>query len=169
MKALILAGGSGTRLWPFSLQKKPKQLLSILGETSLMAQTLARLAPVVDERDIWIVTNKECAADIVDHCPNVPEAQIIPEPFPLGTSLAVGLGLIQISRSDPDAIVIVGWADSYIGNERKFHEAVRAAELLIDEADGVILSVPPTHAATGYGYVEAGEPLEGHENCYQIR
>lgn len=169
MKALILAGGSGTRLWPLSLQKRPKQLHSIIGESSLMTQTVARLASVVDEDDIWIVTSGECAGQIADHCPGVPEVQIISEPFPLGTCLAVGLGLIHITRRHPDAIVVVGWADSYIGNESRFHEALRSAQLLAGEVDGVILTVPPTYPATGYGYVQTGGRVFGHHGCFEIR
>ena len=169
MKALILAGGSGTRLWPMSVEKTPKQLLSIIGESSLMTQSVARLASVVEKNDIWIVTNGACAAQVNDHCPEVPEIQIIAEPFPLGTCLAVGLGLMHITRQDPDAIVVVGWADSYIGNESRFQEALRIAEMLVDNVDGVILSVPPTYPATGYGYVETGDPIPGSENCYEIR
>ena len=169
MQALILAGGSGTRLWPLSRQKRPKQLLSILGETSLMEQTVRRLAPVVNKSDVWVVTGKEYSDEIEEHCPGVPKGQIINEPIPLGTCLAVGLGLTHLTLKHPEEVVIVGWADSYIGNESNFHAAIETAQKLLDEFDGVILSVPPTYPATGYGYIETGEAIRDHEGAYHIR
>lgn len=168
MKALILAGGSGTRLWPLSRENNPKQLHSFVGNASLMTQTVERLTPLIDAKDIWIITNGKYANQISEHSPGVPREQIIAEPFPLGTNLAVGLGVIHIAKSDPDALIFIGWADSYIGNDAAFHGAIRSAGQLAPEVDGVILAVPPSYAATGYGYIETGEPIAGHEGAFRL-
>lgn len=168
MKALFLAGGSGTRLWPLSRQSNPKQLQCLVGDSSLMTRTISRISPIVKPQDIWIVTNHEYTNQIAAHSDGVPTNQIISEPFPLGTNLAVGLGLIHIAREFPNATVVVGWADAHIGREANFHDALQRAALLADEVDGVILAARPTYAATGYGYIETGEAISGHPGCFEI-
>ncbi len=168
MKALFMAGGSGTRLWPLSRKNNPKQLHALVGKKSLMTQTVERITPIIDANDIWIVTNKNYAESIAEHSPGVPASQIITEPFALGTNLAVGLGAIHIARTDPDAIIVVGWADSYIGKEKEFYNTLKKAELLARDVDGVILAVQPTYPATCYGYIKIGEPVSDHEGAFQI-
>lgn len=168
MKALFMAGGSGTRLWPLSRKNNPKQLHTLIGKKSLMTQTVERITPVIDANDIWIVTNKNYAESIAEHSPGVPASQIITEPFPLGTNLAVGLGAIHIARTDPEAIIVVGWADSYIGKEKEFYNTLKKAELLVRDVDGVILAVQPTYPATCYGYIKIGELVSDHEGAFHI-
>jgi mannose-1-phosphate guanylyltransferase len=168
MIALFMAGGTGTRLWPLSRRNNPKQLHKLVGRKSLMTQTVERIAPQIKPEDIWIVTNESYAARIARHSPKVPKQQIITEPFPLGTNLAVGLGAIHIARQNPDAIILVGWADSYIGREQEFRNALKKAELLAPDVDGIIFGVPPTFPATGYGYIEAGKSLGDGEGVFEI-
>jgi mannose-1-phosphate guanylyltransferase len=168
MKALFMAGGSGTRLWPLSRKNNPKQLHALVGKKSLMTQTVERMTPVIDANDMWIVTNKNYAESIAEHSPGVPASQIITEPFPLGTNLAVGYGAIHIARTDPEAIIVVGWADSYIGKEKEFYNTLKKAELLVHDVDGVILAVQPTYPATCYGYIKIGEPVSNHKGAFHI-
>ena len=168
MIALFMAGGSGTRLWPLSRENNPKQLHSIVGEKSLMTQTVERIAPMIAPSDIWIVTNRKYAGQIAAHAPEVPVKQIITEPFPLGTNLAVGLGAVHIARQDPDAVILIGWADSYIGHEQVFRDALEKAALLANDVDGVILAVEPTYPATAYGYIEAGAAISGYGGAFRI-
>ena len=168
MIALFMAGGSGTRLWPLSRKKNPKQLHNLIDNKSLMSQTVDRVLPLIDSENIWIVTNESYQRQIAAHSPSVPPAQIIAEPFPLGTNLAVGLGAIHIARRHPDAVIVVGWADSYIGKEKEFLSALERAQSLAPEVDGVILAVPPTSPRTEYGYIEIGAGIAGHDGAFRI-
>lgn len=168
MIALFLAGGKGTRLWPLSRENNPKQLQALVGKKSLMTQTIERIAPLVEPRNVWIVTGEKCAEQIGSSLPSVPQKQIIIEPFPLGTNLAVGLGAMKIAREKPDAVILVGWADAHIGNEAEFRHALEKAEKLAAKTNGVILGASPTYPATGYGYIEMGEPIFERGGGYQI-
>jgi mannose-1-phosphate guanylyltransferase len=160
MIALFMAGGSGTRLWPLSRESNPKQLHALVGPKSLMTQTVERVAPLIAPNDVWIVTGRNYADQIAAHAPGVPPRQIITEPFALGTNLAVGLGAMRIARHDPEAVILVGWADSHIGREAEFRAALEKAARIAPTLDGVILGVRPTCAATGYGYIEIGAELD---------
>lgn len=168
MIALFMAGGSGTRLWPLSRENNPKQLQKLIDSKSLITQTVDRLDPLIDPEDIWIVTNENYRERISEHCPTVPKEQIITEPFPLGTNLAVGLGLIHIAAQNPDEIVVIGWADSYIGREDEFRRVLQKAQLAAAEAEGVILGVKADYPATGYGYLEKGRQFFNHQDVYHI-
>ncbi len=168
MIALFMAGGIGTRLWPLSRENNPKQLHTLVGKKSLMTQTVERISPLIRAEDIWIVTNENYAQRISEHSPFVPKEQIITEPFALGTNLAVGLGAIHIAKKDPDAVIVIGWADSYIGNEAAFINALSRAKELALETDGVILAVNPTYPATSYGYIETGDAVSGHQGAFRV-
>lgn len=168
MIALFIAGGSGTRLWPLSRVKTPKQLQPIIGEKPLISQTVERIRPLIEPRDVWIITNREYTEEIALQVPAVPPGQIIAEPFPIGTNLAAGLGALHIARRDPDAVIVLGWADAYIGKPTEFIKAVEAAAKLAPEVDGVILGVHPSYPATSYGYIEAGACVAGHASAFRI-
>jgi mannose-1-phosphate guanylyltransferase len=133
-----------------------------------MTQTVERVLPIVPPSDIWIVTSQRYKDRIAEHAPDVPEEQIIGEPFALGTSLAVGLAAIHVEKKDPDAVMFVGWADSYIENGEEFLKALEIAEKAVQDCDGVVLGVKPTFPATGYGYIEMGRPLHDHEGAFRI-
>ena len=163
MKALFLAGGAGTRLWPLSRKRQPKQLHALVGDRSLITQTVERVADVISPEDVWIITGEDLRDRVSEHCPWVPWEHLITEPYPLGTNLAVGLGLIHIAAEDPDATILLSWADSYVGNVAAFISALKQAEQLVSTFEGVILAVPPTYPATCYGYMEVAgdEPGSG--------
>ena len=168
MIALFMAGGSGTRLWPLSRESNPKQLHTLVGKKSLMTQTVERVAPLINSRDVWIVTNPKYAEQIAIHSPGVPSSQIITEPFALGTNLAVGLGAIHIVRENPDAVILVGWADSHIGRDHEFRIALEKAKQIAPQVDGVILGVKPTYPATAYGYIEIGHHIAESDEVFEI-
>jgi mannose-1-phosphate guanylyltransferase len=168
LKAVFIAGGAGTRLWPLSRAGSPKQFHALAGGESLMRQTVERVLPVIPARDVWVVTGARYVGQTRAELPEVPPGQIIGEPFPLGTNLAVGLGALHVARRDPDAVIFVGWADSYFRDGEEFRRALKESARVARETAGVIVGVRPTHPATGYGYIRAGEALEGHAGTYRI-
>ena len=168
LKAVFIAGGAGTRLWPLSRGGRPKQFHALAGEASLMRQTVERVLPVIDARDVWVVTGARYVEQTRAELPEVPAAQVVGEPFPLGTNLAVGLGALHVARQDPEAVIFVGWADSYFRDGGEFRRVLLEAARVAREAAGVIVGVRPAHPATGYGYIRAGAALQGFEGAYQI-
>lgn len=155
MQALFLAGGSGTRLWPLSRRSRPKQFHALVGEDSLIEQSVKRVLPKIPPEKIWIVTAEDHVEQAAIQLPEVPRSQIIGEPFPVGTNLAIGLGLIRIAQKFPDEPMLIGWADSYIKNEQSFLLALDSAENGLAEFDGVFIGARTEYPATCYGYIEA--------------
>lgn len=168
LRAVFIAGGAGTRLWPLSRGARPKQFHALAGDESLMRQTVERVLPVIPARDVWVVTGARYVEQTRAELPEVPAAQVIGEPFPLGTNLAVGLGALHVARQDPGAVIFVGWADSYFRDGEEFRRALVASANVARETEGVIVGVRPTHPATGYGYIRAGAALKEFEGAYQI-
>lgn len=168
LKAVFIAGGAGTRLWPLSRGARPKQFHALAGEASLMRQTVERVLPVIPARDVWVVTGARYVEQTRAELPEVPAEQIVGEPFPLGTNLAVGLGALHVARQDPEAVIFVGWADSYFRDGEEFRRVLLESARAARETAGVIVGVRPTHPATGYGYIRAGEALGGFEGAYRI-
>ncbi|MBO47141.1 MAG: hypothetical protein CMJ96_09670, partial [Planctomycetes bacterium] len=102
---IIMAGGSGTRFWPESRQRRPKQLLPILGSEPLIAETANRLSPMVPNENIWVVTNETQAEGVRNALPNLPEGNILLEPCARNTAPCVGLASAVIREQDPEAIL----------------------------------------------------------------
>lgn len=168
MIMLLIAGGEGRRLYPLSRAGDPKQFQSLVGDQPLLTQAVKRIAPLISPQDIWIVTGEKYAGRIAELNLSVSSEQVITEPFPLGTNLAVGLGLIHIARNNPNETIVIGWADAYIGNEKEFCTALEKAAFLVSEVNGVILAVRPTHPAVGYGYIKVGESVPNHKDFFTI-
>jgi mannose-1-phosphate guanylyltransferase len=168
VKAVFIAGGAGTRLWPLSREGRPKQFHALAGQSSLVRQAVERVLPVITASDVWVVTGERYVGQTAAELPEVPAGQIIGEPFPIGTNLAAGLGALHAARRDPEAVVFIGWADSYVRDGAEFRRALLVAAEVARARAGVILGVRPKHPATGYGYIRAGAPLHGHEGAYSI-
>ncbi|HXW55485.1 MAG TPA: mannose-1-phosphate guanylyltransferase [Candidatus Cybelea sp.] len=158
--AVLLAGGRGTRFWPRSRRRTPKQLLNIVGDKTMLRMTLDRLVPVFGARNVWAVTSDQQAAAVRREFPGVPASHILAEPIGRNTAAAVGLAAIHLEREHGDALMAVVPSDSYVADPGSYRTAIRAA-LRVATVPGhlVILGIPPTRPETGYGYVEAGESL----------
>jgi mannose-1-phosphate guanylyltransferase len=158
MFAIVMAGGSGTRLWPLSRRRTPKQLLNLTGETSLLQQTVARLAPLLEPQDIYVITSQAHVRASREQLPQLPDENVLGEPLARSTAVAAGLATV-LARREPDEVALVLPADHHVGEPAAFLEALREAVRVAERGYLVTLGVKPTHAATGYGYIHAGAPL----------
>jgi len=151
---LILAGGRGTRFWPRSRRARAKQVLSFLGEQTLIQQTVERLRPVLDPERIWVLTNHHLRDEIVRQLPDVPKRQIIAEPAQRNTAPAIGLAAQIIDGIDPKAVMAVFPADHIISHPNRYIRLLRPALKAAERGDIVVLGIQPRWPETGYGYVE---------------
>ncbi len=155
--AVLLAGGRGTRFWPRSRMRTPKQLLNITGDATMLRQTVQRLESAVPSRNMWVVTNAEQAAAVRRQMRGSPSSQVLNEPVGRNTAAAIGLAAIHLAHRYGDALMAVLPSDSYIADVAGYRALVRAAlDLARSPGNLVVLGVPPTRPETGYGYIEAG-------------
>jgi mannose-1-phosphate guanylyltransferase len=160
--AVILAGGRGTRFWPRSRTRTPKQLLNIVGKDTMLQQTVARLKPLIPAERIWTVTNAEQGAAVRKQVPAAARKRVLIEPMGLNTAAAIGLAAIHVRHAaHGDALMAVLPADHYIEQPQKYREIVNAAlDVAHEPGRMVVLGVPPTRPETGFGYIErTGEPI----------
>src|SRR5262245_34583302 len=157
--AVILGGGSGTRLWPSSRRARPKQLLSLGAPESLIGAAVRRGRAIVGVENTLIVTAADQADAVAAAIPDLPAANIVVEPVPRNTAAAVGLGAVTAQRrGGPDAVIAVLPADPYIADEATFERLVRLA--IVEARDTIVtIGVLPTHAETGFGYIRLGTRL----------
>jgi mannose-1-phosphate guanylyltransferase len=156
----ILAGGEGTRLWPLSRSRRPKQLLQLGGERTLIQRTVDRLLPLVDPRQILIVTERSHADDLHAQLPELPESSIVVEPTRRGTAAALLLAALHIRARAPDATWASLHSDAFISDDSEFRRTLAAALEAAASGDALLTTgIQPRFAATGYGYIQRGEKL----------
>jgi mannose-1-phosphate guanylyltransferase len=161
--AVILAGGRGTRFWPRSRTRTPKQLISIVGKSTMMQQTMERLRPLIPPKQSWSVTNAEQALTLRKQLSAAAHGKILTEPFGRNTAAAIALAAVHIRHvAKGDALMAVLPADHYIAKAERYREIVLAA-LDVARVPGrmVVLGIPPTRLDTGFGYIERREPSFG--------
>jgi mannose-1-phosphate guanylyltransferase len=163
--AVIMAGGSGSRLWPVSRKKHPKHLLPLLGERTLFQGTMDRLEGLLAPDHILVVTTADQARALKKQAPQLPEENFLVEPEPRGTAAVVGLAGVVVRLRDPDAVMLVLPSDHSIRNRDLFQLVVRSAVRIARKGYLVTLGIAPTFPATGYGYIQRGNPLE-EESAY---
>ena len=169
--AVIMAGGSGTRLWPLSRKGQPKQSLAIDGDLTLFQQAVQRLAGLFPEERILIVTVADQVAQLREQVPSIPEENYIIEPLPRGTASVVGLAALAIQSRDPQGSMAILTADHLMRNAEHLRQLLRAAYEVAQKDYLVTLGITPTFPATGYGYIQKGDALGSFEGveAFQVK
>ncbi|MDP9263454.1 MAG: sugar phosphate nucleotidyltransferase [Acidobacteriota bacterium] len=157
---VILAGGRGTRFWPVSRRRRAKQLLALDGNQTMLQQTVARLRPLAPARRFWVITNGELRPEILRQVRRLPAKQVLAEPVGRNTAPAIGLAAFLLMRLDPTAVIGMFPADQVAADAARFRKIAQQAAMIAGAGENiVVVGVKPTRAETGYGYVEAGEPM----------
>lgn len=172
LHAVIMAGGSGTRLWPRSRKNKPKQFHSLTSERSLIQETVARLEPIIDNEHINIIANKTHVKQIKQQLGSLPEQNVIAEPVARNTAPAVGTMAVILQKRDPDAVMLVLPADHFIAKADEFRNLLQEGQEIVSEGDFLLtLGIKPTYPETGYGYIEIGKDYKeiGEDQVYWVK
>lgn len=166
---VILSGGSGTRLWPLSRALRPKQLLSMVSNHTMIQDTVSRLSGIKNIQAPIIVCNEEHRFTIAEQMRemNINPSAIILEPFGKNTAPAVAISALQAQHSEKDPVLLVLPADHVIGDNAAFHAAVEAGYQAAQENRLVTFGIVPNAPETGYGYIKAGNQLN-NEQVYTV-
>ncbi len=159
--ALILAGGSGKRFWPMSRRARPKQLMPLVSEKTLLEEAVARLDGLIPRERILILTNVEQEAAVRTLLPDMPSANIVAEPAKRDTAAAVALGVGWIAARDHMATMVALPADHMIKDIAAFQATVRTAAEAAEETGALVtIGLKPTWACPGFGYIEQGSRVQ---------
>lgn len=156
--AVIMAGGSGTRFWPLSRRKHPKQLQELFGQGTMLEQTVERLNPLIPPERTYIYTSELIHGEVCKLLPQIPREQVVAEPASRNTAPTLGVAAHEICRRDPQGIMVVLAADHVIEKRAEFHRVLRAG-CDMAKADGrsVVIGLKPTRPETGFGYIRLGK------------
>lgn len=167
MYHVILAGGSGTRFWPYSRKNKPKQLLKIVGKKSMIGITIDRILTFSNIDKVYIVASQTICKIISKEFPSIPKSNIIVEPAGKNTAPAIGLAAIHLYKKDPDAIMSIYPADQLIENEDEFKKSILMAEEVVNKKPSLVtIGITPTYPSTGYGYIQYKNT---NKNYYKVK
>ncbi len=159
--AVIMAGGEGSRLWPLSRQARPKQMVKLGSDRTLFQISVDRISGLIPPERIFVVTIADQAVELRKMVPSIPEENYLLETMPRGTASVVGLAAAALRDRDPQAVMAIITADHLIKNESYFHALLGDGFRLANDGFLVTLGIRPTFPATGYGYIQRGEALEG--------
>lgn len=166
---LILAGGKGTRLYPLSRQKEPKQFLKIINNRSFLQNTVDRLKLLVNKENIYIVTNKEYEEKIKNEIEHINKENIFTEPLNKETATCIGLSATKLLKKDKDAVMVILPSDHHIEENDKFVQVLKQAIEIAERRRGLVtIGIPPIRPETGYGYIEMGNQINGKMVSYKI-
>ncbi|MEJ2634241.1 MAG: mannose-1-phosphate guanylyltransferase [Calditrichia bacterium] len=170
--AVLMAGGVGTRFWPRSRTRNPKQVLNIINHETMIQSTFNRLKNLIEPSNIFVVTTEEQREIIQEQLPNLSKDNFILEPFGRNTAPCIGLAAIRIQEMDADAVMLVLPADHLIANVQEFEKVIKHGAQFASESNGLItLGITPSNAATGYGYVQRGEKVREFDShsIYKVK
>ena len=171
MRCVILAGGSGTRFWPYSRSSRPKQLLNIVGEKSMLQMTVDRLKKIKKITHIYIITRKDLYDQIIEEVDGVDPKNVIVEPSGKNTAPAIGMMAALFQLNHKDEIMGVFPADHLIVGHKKFERAINTADYIArKDSNLVTIGIKPTFASTAYGYIQYDENSEiDHFDSYHVK
>jgi len=157
---IIMAGGKGERFWPLSREKTPKQLITLLGKKSFLQEAVERVLPLVPLKNIFIITNEVQAPEVRRQLPKLPKDNVVAEPMGRDTCAAVTLGAALVGARSTTGVMAVLPADHVIPQEKKFQQVLGDCFDLASRGQAIVtIGIKPTEPATGYGYIQVGEPL----------
>ena len=170
LHAIILAGGSGTRLWPASRIDKPKHLLAFEPPQTLLQATVERISPLVPPERTWVVTSRVQAEQVAASLPHFDVQNILTEYVPRNTAASIGYAAVKLRHIDPEAVMVVLPADQIIKPASLFSETLRLAADIVAPSPNtlVTLGIKPTFPATTYGYIQRGAPWETSTNAFHV-
>jgi mannose-1-phosphate guanylyltransferase len=165
LHAMIMAGGGGTRFWPRSRQKRPKQFLTLNNDRSLLQQAYDRLEAQVGPSNLWVITSAAHREETAKQLPALHGDHIIGEPCGRDTAACIGLGAALIARQDPAAVMAVTPADHVIEPVQEFRRTVHVAEQMAEEHSRALITfgIRPAYPATGYGYIQRGKEIANRQ------
>jgi mannose-1-phosphate guanylyltransferase len=165
LHALIMAGGGGTRFWPRSRQKRPKQFLTLTSERTLLQEAFDRIEAQVPATATWVITSAAHQQETARQLPQLEPEHIIGEPCGRDTAACIGLGAALIARQDASAVMLVMPADHRIEPTEEFRRAVHVAAQLAEEHPTALVTfgIRPTYPATGYGYIQRGPEIANRQ------
>ncbi len=160
---VIMAGGIGSRFWPMSTPEYPKQFVDVLGTGKTMIQmTVDRFSPLCPIENIWVVTSKEYVPIVREQLPDIPQANILPEPAMRNTAPCIAYACWKIRKQDPYANVVVTPADALVLDVKEFRKVIgQALDFTVSGRRIVTVGITPTRPETGYGYIAAGGSVSG--------
>ncbi|MGH2451379.1 MAG: mannose-1-phosphate guanylyltransferase [Candidatus Limnocylindria bacterium] len=166
--ALILSGGAGTRLWPRSRRGKPKQFLDLVGQRTLLQDTVERIEDLVPTERVFVVAPPEHRALILEQLPQLSSDHLVVEPYPRGNAAAIALAMAALQAFDPEAVVAVLPSDHVVRRRDRYRSVLIAATVAADAGHLVTIGIEPAYPDTGFGYIEAGQRL-GLETPVEVR
>ena len=167
--AVILAGGVGERFWPASTPERPKQLLPLLSDRTMLRETADRLDGLVPPERRFVLTNRSLVHAVARECPEIPPAHVIGEPQGRNTAPAIGLAAGLLHARDPEAVLLALPADHAIGDGHAFRATAESAFRIAAERPLVILfGIVPTRPETGYGYIERNGAAAAGSPAYAV-
>ncbi|HTP80132.1 MAG TPA: mannose-1-phosphate guanylyltransferase [Bacteroidota bacterium] len=172
--AVIMAGGTGTRFWPRSKERSPKQFLEIVGEGTMIQNTLARIAPLVPPKRCLVVTNALQSEVVKTQLPELPVENILTEPFGRNTAPCIGLAAKWIQRINPNAVMVVLPADHLVRDRAEYLRVLQLAVRIADESNSLLtIGIKPSSPETGFGYIQYEDPQSGNayaaDGVYRVR
>jgi len=156
--AVIMAGGSGTRFWPFSRKHNPKQFLALYSDMTFLQETIHRVSPLIPQKNIWIVSNIDHKDIVAEQLQDYPYANVLFEPTAKNTAPCIAWAAVEIQKVDPHANIVVLPSDHWVDSQDKFVSCLeKGLEFTKENKSIVTIGIPPKTSHTGYGYIEVEE------------